>query len=207
MCLLTQGFFRELELGVKMNQAEVGKLISQMRFKVQPKPWLLVSKETLHRGMRGQLLYTRKSVTALIKDERVEFTHGRGVVAREYTERLLQEAVAHGDKHVPTMELANWWLTDKSLVHKLFKVLVPRFQDMSCSYTRMLKAPMIFKPEGGVYEGKERVVLELRGNPFPPLYYSNTEPNRAQIHNVLLNEARRDARLKREYNLNSGQIS
>nr|ALS05191.1 mitochondrial 39S ribosomal protein L17 [Tortanus dextrilobatus] len=183
-----------------MNQAEVGKLISQLRFKVQPKPWNIPSKESFNRGTRGQLLATRKSVTALIKDERVEFTYGRGVVVREYTERLLQEAISNGDKHVPTMDLATWWLTDKSLVHKLFKVLVPRFQDMSCSYTRMLKAPMQYSP--GRLSTRDRVILELRGNPFPALNYSNTEPNRGLIHNVLLAEARREARLKSEYNLN-----
>lgn len=32
----------------------------------------------------------------------------------------------YGDKHKHTMEMADWWLEDKSLVHKLFKVLVPR---------------------------------------------------------------------------------
>ena len=144
---------------------------------------------------------TRQCVTGLIVNERVEYTKGRGVVVREYTERLLHEAIQNGDRHLPTMELANWWLTDKSAVHKLFKVLAPRLRDLPGAYTRILRAPILYKPEGGPGMCKERVVLELRGHPFPPLNYSNSEPNRKLIHNVLLAEARREAKLKEEFNL------
>ena len=38
-------------------------------------------------------------------------------------------------------------------------------------------------------------VLELKGNPYPPLHYSNTQPNKNAIHNVLLSEAAKDYRL------------
>ena len=92
---------------------------------------------------------TRQCVTGLIVNERVEYTKGRGVVVREYTERLLHEAIQNGDRHLPTMELANWWLTDKSAVHKLFKVLAPRLRDLPGAYTRILRAPILYKPEGG----------------------------------------------------------
>ena len=72
-----------------MNQAEVGRLISQLRFKVQPKAWK-VSSHVKDRGHRAQLTATRMAVTTLIQDERVEFTTGRGTMVREYTERLIQ---------------------------------------------------------------------------------------------------------------------
>jgi large subunit ribosomal protein L17 len=146
-------------------------------------------------------LATRQCVTGLIVNERVEYTKARGIIVREYTERLLHEAIQHGDRHVPTMELANWWLTDKSAIHKLFKVLVPRLRDLPGAYTRILRAPILYKPEGGPMMCKERVVLELRGHPFPQLNYSNSEPNRKLIHNVLLSEARREAKLKEEFDL------
>jgi len=182
-----------------MNQAEVGKLINQLRFKVQPTAWKLTSHNTRHQGLRGRLLTTRESVTALIQNERVEFNYGRAVITREYTERLLQEAITHGEKHKPTMELADWWLTDKSLVHKLFKVFVPRFKDMDTSFTRLLRAPNQDLMEHHI--ARNRYVLELRGHPFPPLNYSNTEPNRGLISNVLLLEARKEAKVKsRKFN-------
>jgi len=180
-----------------MNQAEVGKLIGQLRFKVQPKAWKIIDHETRNQGLRGRLLSTRKTVTALIQNERLELNYSRGIVAREYTERLIQEAVTHGDQHMPTMELADWWLKDKSLIHKLFKVLVPRYQDFNSSYTRLFNGPFIQSIE--MQRKNSRVIVELKGHPFPPLSYSNIEVNRNVISNVLLAEARREARLRDEF--------
>lgn len=39
---------------------------------------------------------------------------------------------------------------------------------------------------------RPRVVLELRGNPYPPLVGPITKPHPGLIHNVLLEEARKD---------------
>ena len=50
-------------------------------------------------------------------------------MTRQYTERLISDALLYGDKHKHTMEMATWWLNDdKGAIHKLFKVLVPRYQ-------------------------------------------------------------------------------
>ena len=49
---------------------------------------------------------------------------------------------------------------------------------------------------------RAKVVVELVGHPFPPLRYSNTEPNKKMIHNVLLSEARRETRLQKEFETN-----
>lgn len=171
--------------------------MSQLRFKVQPKPWKIKDGETRSQGLRGRLLTTRKSVTALIQNERLELSYSRGIVTREYTERLIQEAVTHGDQHIQTMELADWWLKDKSLVHKLFKVLAPRYKDMNSTYTRFFNGPFI--PSMDRSRIRPRVIVELKGHPFPPLSYSNIEVNRNIISNVLLSEARREARLRDEF--------
>ena len=40
------------------------------------------------------------------------------------------------------------------------------------------------------------VTVELKGNPYPKLQYSNTTPNKKTIHNVLLAEAAKDYRLR-----------
>lgn len=86
------------------------------------------------------------------------------------------------------MELADYWMLEKQLVHKLFKVLKPRFENSTKSYTRMYRAPREYP--GWYYE---RAVLELRGNPFPSLA-PNTSNNRNLLHNVLLEEARKEYR-------------
>lgn len=86
------------------------------------------------------------------------------------------------------MELADYWLLEKQLVHKLFKVLVPRFQNMEVSCTRMYKAPQPYP--GNTYR---KAILELRGNPFPDVR-PNMSSNRNLLHNVLLDAAKYDFR-------------
>lgn len=89
------------------------------------------------------------------------------------------------------MDLADYWLIEKQLIHKLFKVLVPRYQNYNISYTKMYKAP---KPYS--VEPKDKAVLELRNNPYPPLV-SDMHQNRNLIHNVLLDEAKKAYRVKK----------
>lgn len=193
-----------------MNQAEVSKLISQLKIAVNPRPRLLRNSE----GPEGRLKKLRKTVTALIKYERLELHYNRADEARGYAERvsssavqfcflwiincnitsnffffqLISEAIRNGDRHKKTMEMADYWLLEKQLVHKLFKVIVPRFENCQISYTRMLKAPREYP---GHY--RDRSVLELRGNPYPTLV-PDMSSNRNLIHNVLLDEARKEFR-------------
>lgn len=86
--------------------------------------------------------------------------------------------------------MADYWLMEKQLVHKLFKVLAPRFVNFQVSYTRMYKAPREYP--GPVTEYK-RAILELRGNPYPSVKPDYTQ-NRGFIHNVLLDEAKKQYR-------------
>lgn len=72
--------------------------------------------------------------------------------------QLISEAIRHGDTHKPTMEMADYWIEEKQLIHKLFKVLVPRYNDYTTSYTMLYRAPKAY-PET-VYP---RSVLELKG--------------------------------------------
>lgn len=95
------------------------------------------------------------------------------------------------------MEMAKFWITEEQYIHKLFKVLVPRFQNCPLSYTRMYKAPKTY-PE---ITYRDRAVLELRGNPFPALKPA-LNVNRNFIHNVLLDEAKKEYRKKKYAQLN-----
>jgi hypothetical protein len=98
------------------------------------------------------------------------------------------------------MEMASWWLdSDRAAVHKLFKVLVPRFRELEgpISYTRLLYSPtkIVTNFENTRTFNGTFVTVELRGNPFPALEYSNSRPNKKLIHNVLLSEAARDLKM------------
>lgn len=54
--------------------------------------------------------------------------------------------------------MADHWLNEKQLVHKLFKVLVPRYQNYNTSYTRLILGPKVM----GVYQD-DKAILELKG--------------------------------------------
>ena len=184
------------------NQAEVLRLMSKLRINVGLKQRKIRNVQ----GYRGQMDALRKNVSALITHERIELPENRGIITRQYTEKLISDAILNGDKHTETMERTKFWLeNDDTAIYKLFDVLVPRFQDFTTAYTRMLYAPRTIVPFGE-YEvpswlqksSKNVVLVELKGHPFPPLYYSNTRPNPKHIHNVLLNAAKHDAKMRGE---------
>ncbi|XP_077283886.1 mitochondrial ribosomal protein L17 [Arctopsyche grandis] len=169
-----------------MNQAVIGPVVSALRVPVHHHR----KKLSTPLGPEGRINKLRKTVTALVQHERLELNYPRADEARGYAERLISEAIRHGDTHEPTMELASFWLLQKELVHKLFKVLAPRFEDCKVSYTRMYKAPRSYP--GSPYV---KAVLELRGNPYPNLKPSQSSRN--MIHNVLIDAAKYDYRQKK----------
>lgn len=67
-----------------MNQADVSKLVSQLRIKLYPRPRKFKNPE----GPEGRLKKLRKTVTALVKHERIELNYPRADEARAYAERV-----------------------------------------------------------------------------------------------------------------------
>ncbi|XP_046689235.1 39S ribosomal protein L17, mitochondrial [Homalodisca vitripennis] len=170
-----------------MPQAEVSKLVSQLRIKVNPTYRRLKNP----RGPQGRHEIIQNILTGLFKYERIELIYTKADEARGYAERLISEAIRNGDCHKPTMELADYWLKEKQVVHKLFKVLVPRYQNYNMSYTR------VHKVTGQYPDGRyPRTLLELRGNPFPRLTQDQSS-NRNLIHNVLFDEAKKEYRAQK----------
>lgn len=90
------------------------------------------------------------------------------------------------------MAMADYWLLDKTLVHKLFKVFAPRYENYTTSLTRMYKAPREYPCLDIEKRYRARSVLELRGNPYPPIAPDQSQKNRNLIHNVLLDEAKKE---------------
>lgn len=169
-----------------MNQAEITKLVSKLRIRANPR----LRKFRNRDGPEGRLHKLRTTVTALIKHERIELNYPRADESRMYAERLISDAIRYGDCHRTTMEMADYWLLEKQLVHKLFKVLAPRFENYTISYTRLVKIP---KLDGAT---RDKAVLELRGNPYPSLSPENNSKSDL-LHNVLLSEARKAYRMEK----------
>lgn len=67
-----------------MNQAEVSKLISALKINIQSRPRNLRNID----GPEGRLLKIRKTITALVKHERLELNYNRADEARGYAERV-----------------------------------------------------------------------------------------------------------------------
>ncbi|XP_005097769.1 39S ribosomal protein L17, mitochondrial [Aplysia californica] len=137
-------------------------------------------------GPEARLLRLRQIVSGLIRYERIEPTWTQADEARQYAERLIHLAVRNGDQHKPTMELADYWLLEKDLVHKLFKVLVPRYRNQTSSFTDLHKQAVEYPGHGN-----PNGVLELRGNPWPPVAPRRRD-TKFLLSNVLLAAARKD---------------
>lgn len=86
--------------------------------------------------------------------------------------------------------MADYWIVEKEYIHKLFKVLVPRFSNFNTCYTKLYRAPTLYP------DTYPRAVLELKGNPYPSLL-PDMFTNRNLIHNVLLDEAKRAYRARK----------
>lgn len=169
-----------------MNQPNIEKLVNKLRYNVKPRRRLRQPD-----GPEGRLLKLRKTLTALIKFERLELNYPRGDETRGYVDQLIFQAIRHGPMHKETMDLANFWIIEKQLVHKLFKVLVPRYQNYTTSFTKLHKAPNIY-PIGHF----NRAILELRGNVYPSLEQYNPH-ERNLLHNLLLDAAKKEYRMEK----------
>lgn len=88
--------------------------------------------------------------------------------------------------------MADFWLLDKSLVHKLFKVLCPRFENHTTAVTRLFKAPRDYPVVDANKRYRAQAILELKGNPYPHVKPDMNFANKNFIHNVLFNAAKKD---------------
>jgi large subunit ribosomal protein L17 len=142
-------------------------------------------------GPQGRIDKIRGVITDLVRLERIELANFVGYESRQYAERLIDLAKKYGDKHEGMMEMADYWLLEKDLVPKLFKVLVPRFENRIGPYTVVHKLPIEYPGKG-----QKKIVLELKGNPFPPIKYDTSRDVTNTLTNVLIRS------LKKEYHAN-----
>ncbi|KAF7652551.1 hypothetical protein LDENG_00095350 [Lucifuga dentata] len=115
-------------------------------------------------GPESRINMLRNLLTGLVRHERIETIYTRADEVRFYAEKLIDYA-KKGDTDEKAMKMASFWLTEKDLVPKLFKVLAPRFETQTHSYTRMARLP-----NRENLDRAKMAVLEYKGNPFPPLY-------------------------------------
>ncbi|NXA32426.1 RM17 protein, partial [Eudromia elegans] len=157
----------------------------------------------LGRGPRSRLDLLRNLVTALVRHERIEAPWARADEMRGYAERVssgggagtgpasgrlltapvslqLIDYAKRGDRDEKAMRMADFWLTEKDLIHKLFKVLAPRYQPHPGKYTRMLQIP-----NRDSLDRAKMAVIELKGNPFPPLIRPQPNSEKTLLNQLL----------------------
>ncbi|XP_061573200.1 39S ribosomal protein L17, mitochondrial [Cololabis saira] len=130
-------------------------------------------------GPESRIHMLRNLLTGLVRHERIETTVGRADEVQFYAEKLIDYA-KKGDTDDKAMKMASFWLTEKDLVPKLFKVLAPRFEEHSKGYTRMARLPSREN-----LDRAKMAVLEYKGNPFPPLYPVRKENELTLINQLL----------------------
>ncbi|KAF6716619.1 39S ribosomal protein L17, mitochondrial [Oryzias melastigma] len=130
-------------------------------------------------GPESRINMLRNILTGLVRHERIETTWARADEVRFYAEKLIDFA-KKGDVDEKAMKMASFWLTEKDLVPKLFKVLAPRFENHSQGYTRMARLP-----NRENLDRAKMAVLEYKGNPFPPLYPVKRENELTLINQLL----------------------
>ncbi|XP_072280125.1 large ribosomal subunit protein bL17m [Pyxicephalus adspersus] len=131
-------------------------------------------------GPRSRLDMLRNLLTALVRHERIETTWARADELRFYAEKIIEYG-KRGDTNEKAMKIADFWLTEKDLIHKLFKVLVPRFSLNSGSYTNMYHIP-----NRENLDRAKMAVIEYKGNPFPPLPVQKKDNDKTLINQLLL---------------------
>ncbi|XP_001380364.1 39S ribosomal protein L17, mitochondrial [Monodelphis domestica] len=131
-------------------------------------------------GPESRIHLLRNLLTGLVRHERIEATWARVDEMRGYAERLIDYGKL-GDTNEKAMRMADFWLTEKDLIPKLFQTLAPRFSNQNGGYTRMFQIPN----REGVDRAK-MAVIEYRGNPLPPLMVPHRDNNRTLLNQLIL---------------------
>ncbi|NWI28962.1 RM17 protein, partial [Sula dactylatra] len=121
-------------------------------------------------GPRSRLDLLRNLVTALVRHERIEAPL-RSSPPTPKSLLALRSPGAGAQRAAPQ---------EKDLIHKLFKVLAPRFQPHPGSYTRLLQIP-----NRDSLDRAKMAVIELKGNPFPPLICPRRDSEKTLLNQLL----------------------
>ncbi|XP_038625791.1 39S ribosomal protein L17, mitochondrial isoform X1 [Tachyglossus aculeatus] len=130
-------------------------------------------------GPESRINLLRNLLTGLVRHERIETTWARADELRGYAERIIDYGKL-GDTNEKAMRMADFWLTEKDLIPKLFQTLAPRFRDRQGSYTLLQRIP-----NRSNLDRAKMAVIEYRGNPLPPLPLPRKDGNGTLLNQLL----------------------
>lgn len=180
----------------------------QIPFLIRSKKYKIKTK--INNNPDGQLFNQTLSVTRLFRDERIVMNFNKACEIRPQVERLIVEAMRNGDKHRPTMALANYWLREKNLIHKLFKVFVPRYENYASSFTAIHMLGFDYQLNAIPFTERRyckkavsvqgEAVLEMRGNPLPPIIRPSVKKS-GLLTNLLIEGAKDSMKQAKDKNV------
>uniref|UniRef100_A0AC34Q2A6 Large ribosomal subunit protein bL17m n=1 Tax=Panagrolaimus sp. JU765 TaxID=591449 RepID=A0AC34Q2A6_9BILA len=123
---------------------------------------------------RGRIEVLRQFLTRLVREERCEMKYNRAEELRPYVERFIQLGVHRGLDDEYTKEMYDWWLLEKDLLDKMKHVLIPRFTGAEEPYTNLFRLQFMqyqskVRKHGAYHVSHHVGVIEIKGNPFPPI--------------------------------------
>ncbi|KFO24715.1 39S ribosomal protein L17, mitochondrial [Fukomys damarensis] len=151
-------------------------------------------------GPESRIHLLRNLLTGLVRHERIEASWARLDEMRGYAEKLIDYGKL-GDTNERAMRMADFWLTEKDLIPKLFKVLAPRYQDQNGGYTRMVQIP-----NRSEQDRAKMAVIEYKGNCLPPLPLPRKDSNLTLL-NQLLQGLQQDLQKNQEQSLHSSHTA
>uniref|UniRef100_A0A183AIA6 Large ribosomal subunit protein bL17m n=1 Tax=Echinostoma caproni TaxID=27848 RepID=A0A183AIA6_9TREM len=213
----------ETEHNAELLLEPYGAAAIKLRIPVPDRPNRLPRGEGVGGGQLGRVAQLRRSLQTLFDEERLELRWKDATEVRLYAERLIQEAIRSSyepgteelvqfwldtepGKTVPlddltvqtscaVLELVVFWLTKPHLVEKLFKVFVPRYRFYDRAYTSLFRLPPAQHPSPHAQSFHGFGVLELHGNPWPPVRGPVSEPFKDRyLVNILVAGALKHAR-------------
>ncbi|VDM40719.1 unnamed protein product [Toxocara canis] len=132
-----------------------------------------------------------------LKTLRIDINRSRLEILRRMVTRLLLQLGIFRERGDPyTKEMVDWWLMEGDLREKFFNVLVPRFTKHSGPYTALHRLPnerleSYVRKKRIFYRNFEVAVLELRGNPFPPVIPEPEDHSNSLLNTLLKNALRK----------------
>ncbi|XP_007527874.1 large ribosomal subunit protein bL17m [Erinaceus europaeus] len=130
-------------------------------------------------GPESRIHLLRNLLTGLVRHERIEASWARVDELRGYAEKLIDYGKL-GDTNERAMRMADFWLTEKDLIPKLFQVLAPRYKDQNGGYTRMLRIP-----NSREQDRAKMAVIEYKRNCLPPLPLPQRDSNLTLLNQLL----------------------
>uniref|UniRef100_A0A4X2JY41 Large ribosomal subunit protein bL17m n=1 Tax=Vombatus ursinus TaxID=29139 RepID=A0A4X2JY41_VOMUR len=131
-------------------------------------------------GPESRIHLLRNLLTRLVRQERIEAPWARVDEMRGYAERLIDYGKL-GDTNEKAMRMADFWLTEKDLIPKLFQTLAPRFSNQTGDYARMFQIP-----NRENLDRAKMAVIEYKANSLPPLVLPRRFNNRTLLNQLFV---------------------